>query len=94
MNSSTRVYYKITPQIDEKRVRRHPGAAQSTNEATDGRFCRSFCEKLPDRDYDFDPILAQKMMKNAIEKMVKKRLPPKTTFFGIFLIFRASRARF
>ena len=44
---------QISPKIDEKRVRRHPGAAQSTNEATDGRFSRSFCENRPKHYYDF-----------------------------------------
>ena len=32
--------------------------------------------------------------KKCDRKNGQKRLPPKTTFFGVFLIFRASRARF
>ena len=36
---------QICPKIDEKHVRRHPGAPKSTSEATDRLFCRSFCEK-------------------------------------------------
>ena len=81
------------PQNRRKTCPEAPGSSPEHQRSNRWTFFSIFLRKQAQPTLAFRAILAQKMIKHAIEKMVKKRLPPKTTVFDIFLIFRAPRAR-
>ena len=83
------------PQNRQKTCPEAPGRSQEHDGSNRWTFCSIFFfEKQTQTYLWFSLILAQKIVKNAIENMVKKRLPSNTTLLNVFLVFQVSRARF
>ena len=85
---------KIYPKLAQNRRKTCPEAPESSQEHQRSNrytFFSIFLRKKAQPYLWFSPILAQQMLKNAIEKTVTKRLPPKTTFIVFFYFSGVAR---
>ena len=85
--TTIRIHLKIRPKIDENRVRRHPRAPKSTSRGTEAHSFRFFFGKTVFAGLAFETILGSKTVENGVQKIVKKRVPPKSYVFEAFCDF-------